>query len=471
MNKRLLPAYPIFVKDPYFSFWANTEDLNASNLIFWGGHKKEFFGFLKIDGEIYQFLGNYGTANKMSQTDLSVSAYTTDYEFVNDDVTLKVSFVSPLPLDDMMTLSCPVCYFNYEILSNNKHEYEISMFVGETVCYNNGDKRADTAKGVVGGVFDLDNFETAFMGLNKQKPLSLTEDDACSEWGYYYVTGEKSYITTTNGLRDYVAGLISSENLPYLNNEEHQTTNQLTYICGVNTAKAGKILFAYDDTVACKYYGKFVYDYYYKDNKTIIDALKETFENSAKIDAHLNELDKDLAKKAEKFGEEYVNIVYASLRQSIAMHKLTLDTEGNVLFMSRESDSNSCIATVDVSYPSIPLYLLYDTEYVKGMMRPIFKFAKMPVWTYDFAPHDGGQYPNCDGQVYGLAKNDNRYIASRESWTYGQMRTRSQVYMYPANSNAFVFEKQMPVEECANMIIMTAACYDRDKKLDFVKEN
>lgn len=54
-----------------------------------------------------------------------------------------------------------------------------------------------------------------------------------------------------------------------------------------------------------------------------------------------------------------------------------------------------------MSYPSIPLFMLYSTEYVKGMLRPIFKFAACDVWEYDFAPHDVGRYPYAWGQVYG----------------------------------------------------------------------
>ena len=45
-------------------------------------------------------------------------------------------------------------------------------------------------------------------------------------------------------------------------------------------------------------------------------------------------------------------------------------------FVSKECHSNGCAATVDVSYPSIPLFLLYNPELVRGMMRPVFKFAR-----------------------------------------------------------------------------------------------
>lgn len=474
MNKRLLPAYPLFVKDPYFSFWSDSEKLNESDVIFWSGMKKKFYGILKIDGKPYGYMGKYDGLERIEQTSVSVSAFATDYTFEQGDVTLKLSFVSPLPLDDMDTLSCPVAYVEYEITSKSKHEYEISLFVDENVCYNEGDSRSYADKGVIGNVFALGEFEAARFGLNRQAPLSIAEDDVCAEWGYYYLTGEAAYVTTETGLQKYVEGFINSNELPYttLDQQHFGGKKVKKYIASVNKSEKGKILMGYDDVAAARYFGKYLYDYYYRNGKTIIDALKETYADSDKIDAHLNEIDADLKKKAAKYGEEYLNVLYASLRQSIAMHKLCLDTEGNVLFLSREANSNSCIATVDVSYPSIPLYLLYDTEYVKGMMRPIFKFAKMPIWKYDFAPHDVGTYPNCDGQVYGDEfDTTDRYAATSNGWSPMQYRTKPNYYMYPETTDVYRFDKQMPVEECANMIIMCGACYKIDGKKDFLEEN
>ena len=126
-------------------------------------------------------------------------------------------------------------------------------------------------------------------------------------------------------------------------------------------------------------------------------------------------------------GEKYAEILQLAYRQAFAAHKIAVDEDGDVLFISKECFSNGCAATVDVSYPSIPLFLIYNPELVKGMIRPIVKFARSDAWKYDFAPHDAGRYPKLNGQVYGLKDGE------------------------------LLFEKQMPVEECGNMIIMDAA--------------
>ena len=81
-----------------------------------------------------------------------------------------------------------------------------------------------------------------------------------------------------------------------------------------------------------------------------------------------------------------------------------------MVFLSKENDSNGCIGTVDVSYPSIPLYLLYNPEFVRAMCRPVLRFAQLPVWTYDFAPHDVGRYPHATGQVYGYKNRPGCFV-------------------------------------------------------------
>ena len=239
-----------------------------------------------------------------------------------------------------------------------------------------------------------------------------------------------------------------------------------------NRAQKGVVMLGYDELVSIDYFGRFLKGYYL-DGHTITEALEYVYHNRNAINEALDAFDRDLQERAGAYGEEYLHILYGSLRQSISAHKLVKDEEGTVLFLSKECCSNGCIATVDVSYPSMPLYLLYNTELVKGMMRPILKFAQMPVWTYDFAPHDVGTYPACSGQVYGLNLEKSRYLGNlvRDAVNYSHEETNFPIYLLPANFEAYDPRNQMPVEECANMLIMFYACYHRDRDIEFFKSS
>ena len=93
-------------------------------------------------------------------------------------------------------------------------------------------------------------------------------------------------------------------------------------------------------------------------------------------------------------GVQYAEMLSLAYRQAISAHKCVVDTEGPILFISKECFSNGCAATVDVSYPSIPMFLLYNPELVKGMMRPIYKYAASDEWSkelkFDFVLADLG---------------------------------------------------------------------------------
>lgn len=456
---RKLPMYPIFIKDPNFSLWSASDCLNESNLKSWYGETKTTYGFLKVNGETYCFLGNAQDfcscgVKKAKQLSVDVTAYSTDYAFDCDGVTLKVRFISPLPLDDLDVLSMPVCYMEYEI--NGAEQAEISVFLNRNNAYN----EKNQAKEVRGGVVPFEDCEAAFIGLKRQLPLSNHEDCIGADWGYFYVGGKQACFLDDKDLEAYLSK----------DEKEFFYEGAERFIGAWDRASVGSFAIAYDEGISIDYFGEYKKGWYLE-NRTIFDALCEGIANRRKIVAKLDAFDKELKEKAAHYGEHYYNVLTASLRQSIGGHKLIKDKDGKPLFLSKENGSNGCIATVDVSYPSMPLFLFYNTELVKGMLRPILTFARMPVWSYDFAPHDVGTYPACCGQVYGLNTEKTHYHGDFGKDTNGLVQTHFPIYLFPAAFDAYSYEMQMPVEECADMIIMFCACFQRDGDIRFFAES
>lgn len=460
--ERILPSYPLFVKDPNFSIWSATEILNSQEVEAWFGEKKKIYGFIKTKGKTYCFLGDASRFGKedvltATQTKLSITAFSTDYEFLCGETVLKLRFVSPLPLTDLLLLSMPVCYMDYEIVGDDNAE--ISLFVNRNVCYNDVAETYD--KRVRGTVIPMDGFEAASFGLLRQMTLSPSADYVGADWGYYYLAGEQAWLLDEEEMLSYLAS----------GNHSFKGEGEEKYIAAINKKGAGAVLIGFDDRVSIEYYGEYRKGYYLEKH-TIFDALTEMWTNRADCENKLLDFEESLLERAKPYGEEYKTVLLAALRQSIAAHKLVTDTDGNVLWLSKECGSNGCIATVDVSYPSIPLYLLYNPELVKGMMRPILKFARMPIWGYDFAPHDAGTYPVCGGQFYGIREKGDKCVERiLEGGPWHSFKTHFPFYILPEGFPLYDFNMQMPVEECANMLIMFAAIDEFYGDIEFFEEN
>ncbi len=456
MTKRILPAYPLWLVDPLFSVWSKTDALNAGDTVFWTGLEKRAYGLVRWNGRTYSFMGRRDGAIPLEQTECSVSAFSTDYAFRGDGFALKVRFVSPLLPDDLDILSCPVCYTEYEVTEGELPEdFSVALVLDEEFCYNG--ERA----WVVGGVIPQKGYEAAYFTRGRNLLCSDTSDMCSPEWGDIYLAAKEAWFVTEAGVHLYV----EEGKREYLKKDCERC-----YLLAADTARKGYFMTAYDEKLAVFYFGEWLKGYFFRGGKNILDALNFSYARHDEILAKCAAFDDRLKADCAKVGKDYYLLACASLRQSVAAHKLVENAKGELLFLSKENNSNGCIGTVDVSYPSVPLYLLYNPELVNAMMRGIFDFAKMPVWDFDFAPHDLGTYPWCAGQVYGVANREDKYCCGMHA-TGASPRTNQMLYIRPAESGVYDKNCQMPVEECGNMLVMTAAAIRAGADVSLAKKN
>lgn len=415
------PATPIINIDPYFSVW--TEESVLKNTVHWTGSPNSMSGRVFIDGNEYHFLGLKTQAEQnvpdMKIEKLEIDAFSTIITYVNDAIRLTVHFTSPMLVDDLYYASRPVAYckVRYESVDQKSHTVTVRFTVSEELVLNRkGEGRALAYKAEITGVTAIK------MGNGVQNVLWRSGDDLRIDWGYLYlgVHGEGKV--------------------------DHTVIDDMYAICAQAEVKNEVLfLFAYDDIESIQYFGENLKAYWKKDGKTIEEAIAEAANEYDTLLARCNTFSDKIRKDAVAAGsEKYAELLLLSVRQIMAAHKLVVDGDGNNLYISKECYSNGCAATVDVTYPSAPIFLLYNTELLKGMLRPIMHYTNTNEWCFDFAPHDAGQYPLVNGQVYGV-KRDSDGKAD-------------------INKN-----KQMPVEECGNMIILFAAICDAENDVSFVK--
>ncbi len=408
-----LPAIPLITIDPYFSVWAQTTNskyrtVDTKKTMHWTCAGNTVKGIVKIDGKEYSFLGDCN-AEPLKQISHSTDALSTIIIYEGGGIRLTSHFTSPLLADDLYYSSRPVSYLklSFESIDGEKHSVSAKISCGDDMCLN-GEGEVITEK------VDITGLSCIKMGNKEQKILNKSGDDVKIDWGYLYLAAQNANVYEE-----------TADNTTYITIEKELQNTAL-------------FLFAYDDIYSIEYFGKYLKAYWKKDGKTITEALKEAAAEYDSIIAGCNSFSKKLETAAiEKGGKKYSELLVSCYRQVMAAHKLVVDGDGNNLYISKECFSNGCAATVDVTYPSAPMYLYFNTELLKGMLRPIFKFANSEDWEFDFAPHDVGQYPLLNGQAYG-----------------------------PHDINM-----QMPIEECGNMLILTFAICKKENDYTFAKEN
>ena len=330
------------------------------------------------------------------QTRATVLPMNTIYDFTCGPVDLELTFTAPLFLDDRELVSRPVNYITYEVRSNDgkPHKTTVSFEAGREWTEDYAIDENSVADN-----FEKDGISFVRSGCTDQNPLWKSGDGVRIDWGRLYLAAEsKGTVTVPSEDGDIV----------------------IARDLGKARKASGMIMIGYDDIYSIQYFGNNLRPYWNKDGKRQIedefaDALKEydrLMELSATFDRNL------MTRAAAVGGQKYAELCALAYRQAVSAHKLVEAPDGDLLWFSKENNSNGSIGTVDVTYPSVPLFLLYNTDLAEGMLNPIFHYSESSLWTKPFPAHDVGRYPLANGQRYGA---------------------------------------DMPVEEAGNMLILTAA--------------
>jgi hypothetical protein len=351
------------------------------------------------------------------QKSVDVQATQTHYVFECGMVELKLSFTAPLLMDNLNLVSRPVNYISYSVasLDGNEHQTEI-YFEASPLWALNEPVQQSVAEG-----YEKENLLFVKTGSKQQKILGKRGDNVRIDWGYFYLAGDKDNTSYAVGNPyDIRESFVNNGTLSGDVKSKDNSNIAVAQSLGKSKSASGKILTGYDDIYSIRYFDTDLRPYWNKaGDKTIESAFAEADREFACLKNRCAKFDYELITEATRTGgKEYAELCALAYRQAIAAHKLVEAPNGDLLFLSKENFSNGSIGTVDITYPSAPLFLLYNPELVKGLMNHIFYYSESGKWKKPFPSHDVGTYPWANGQTYG---------------------------------------GDMPVEEAGNMLVLTAA--------------
>jgi len=375
---------------------------------------------------------------RAQQDALYVTATQTKYLFSCGQVNLEVDFLSPLLANDLDMLSRPVSFARFAVTAKDSSIHEVNILLAESSNVAN-DKGSEFMKATSYQANDLNILKC---GTDAQPILEKKGDDVRIDWGYTYVAApqQKQYETKITSMQDITKDFLSNGLLTsrYTGSDVMDKDMLLTVKATLFTGTGSQnnramIMLGYDDVYSIQYFGQNLQAWWKKNFNSMEELLQTSSQQYSNIISTCDAFDKQLYADATKAGgETYAKLCVMAYRQSLAAHKLVRGAKDEVLFPQKENFSNGSIWTVDVTYPSAPLSLVYNPDLLKGMLNGIFYYSESGKFTKPFPAHDLGTYPIANGQTY---------------------------------------PEDMPVEEAGNMIISTAAIAKAESNANYAKQH
>ena len=168
----------------------------------------------------------------------------------------------------------------------------------------------------------------------------------------------------------------------------------------------GKIVIAHDERRCVEYFERPLKTYWTVGGGDFTTTLSNLLQDDSALVRTVKAENARLhARAAAVGGEAYAQLCDLAWRQAMGAHIIAADADGTMLMFPKENTSNGCIGTVDVFFPSAPLFLEEAPALLAAQVRPLLEYGSMKHrWKFPFAPHDLGVYPKANGQVYGGAE-------------------------------------------------------------------
>ena len=447
------PAVPLITNDPYFSIWSMADQLTADPTKHWSEAAQPMTGLIRIDGHPYRWMGvkprearTLPDLPAMHQNSVQVTPLHTVYRLSAGGVELSVTFFTPLFPQDLDVMSRPVTYLTWSAHSTDgaTHKVDLLLDVAPQIAVNENGQR------VTWGRSRVQNMTVLNVGSQDQAALHQSGDRIRIDWGYFrlcvpddlHATTELSDTAMTEFLTQGALQGTDDMDMPRAAASTRRPGAHLSVLVPFGSVGsepvAHHVLLAYTQGEAIEYLGRRLHQYWQRNGMSTAEMLGRAEQEYSSLDQRGRSFDAELMRDMERVGgADYQYLTSLVFRQTVAAHELVADLDGTPMLFSKENDSNGCIDTVDVTYPSSPFFLLFNPRLLEAQLEPVMRYAALPRWRFPFAPHDLGTFPLADGQVYGGGEVNE--------------------------------VDQMPVEESGNLILMVAALGESEGKWDFAQ--
>ena len=440
------PAIPLAVRSPYLNTWLAGDNLAGTWPSFWTGRTTAMSGLARIDGTTFLFLGAPGLPGRhpfptMRQKSVTTTAAASEFVLEQAGVQLTVTFLSPVEPGDLQRQSQPLSYIAASARSTDGEAHSVSVYFDISGEWASGDSNRSIT-------WDEQSYSGAGSDLvsltcTQSDPRVLAEDGDTAEWGTLVLSSQQRAGLTWQIGEDYrvrqqftdsgtLSSVVDGEKPRRINDRwpvfalaldlgSVDRRDTAPYVVSIGHVREPAVSYLGDQLPP-------LWKSYFADWKAMVAAFHADFPEAVRRARRLNH---QIAKDATKAGgADYAALCVLALRQAYAGTEL-VSRNGTPWALLKEISSSGNVSTIDVTYPGMPVFLYLDPAYLGLLLAPIYDYVENHPYPHLFAPHDlGASYPNASGHLGGQGEED------------------------------------MPVEESANMLIMTTAFLDRLRKAD-----
>ncbi|KAM5545917.1 hypothetical protein V8D89_000043 [Ganoderma adspersum] len=444
-------AVPLAVRSPYLSAWLPQGSGNALNDIwpqFWTGSSiLGWAGFAKVDGSAYVWMGSPNVPNakfaKAIQKSLNWTSTQSIFVMTAGSVDLTITFLSPVEPNDFVNQSLPLSYYSISAASNDGKSHEVQVYVdisGEWVTGTSNPiiNWSTTTGSVITHQVQIAN-QTAFSEVNDRIQDGVVYHSTLNVAGTTYQTGQ-DIVVRAQFINNSV--LVNSQDSNFRPTSTNWPIFAFAHDFGTVTDPATPVVYSIGNSRknAVQYItlnnGRQVQSsYFWTRFSTMADAITSFLGDYPNAVTRANQFDSIVSNDANRVSADYASLVALSIRQTFGAIEITVpqrsdgsfDTSNVLTFMKRT------VNTVDVIYPSWPLFLYTNATIGKTLIMPLLQYQTSGQYPNRWCVHDmGSNYPNATGHNDGL-------------------------------------DTKMPIEESGNMVIMALSYAQRTDDIAWLK--
>lgn len=451
-------SIPLAVRSPYFSAWLQAPANFVLNNVwpsFWTGSTLGWAGFINVDGTSYVWMGEPNVPNtrfnKTVQQSVTITATQSTFVMTAGPVALTIIFLSPVEPTDLVNQSFPFAYMamSAKATDGNSHKVRLYSDISGEWLSGNDDMIMNWTTSTTGDTIihqsQLEN-QTALVDIN----------DRIQQGSSYFASLNASGVTWQTG-QDIVVRAQFINNSVLLNTEDNKFRDinddwpvlAISHDLGTvsNTPQTAVIAIGLvrDPVIEYVTAGGGTQNrslYFWTRFSSIEDAITTFLGDYDNALARATKFDAQVVTDAgnANLPPNYLSLVEWSIRQAFGGIEITVSKDSTGAYNSsdataflKEISSSGRTSTADVIFAAWPLFLYTNPAIGKALLLPLLEYQATGQYPNKWACHDlGPAYPQALG--------------------------------YPKGNDLFA-----PVEESADMLIMTLSYAQKSKDTSLIK--